>query len=67
MGESPFLQSWHLRVTGSTAWLSCESQVLLQDASPKVMWVIVKKEAQRVQNAVTFLFMCVSEDYLEVF
>ena len=36
-------------------------------ASSKVMQVIVKKETMRVQNAMAFLFMCVSKDYLEIF
>lgn len=48
---------------GSATQLSCESQVFLQDASPKVIWVIVKMAAMRVQNAMTFPFMCVSKDY----
>lgn len=50
----------------SAAELSCQSQVFLRDASPKVIWVIVK-EATTVQNAMAFLFICVSKDYLEVF
>ena len=36
-------------------------------ASSKVIWVIVKKETMRVQNAMAFLFMSVSKNDLEIF